>query len=149
MMVPHIKNLYIYDGQEYEPLGVLIVATMKGEFNFTSMGVEDIKQDEEVYEILNRAEEKLIEQAKFMRELFDSVLDQTGRLEAMEDSKEVKLETHWEEIREAWMQILEEEDPNTWIKMLEKEDGRPSTFPSPPSFQTNHVIGLIFIYSGQ
>lgn len=57
-MVQHMKKLYIYDGWEDEPLGVPTMEAMTIGCKFTTMNVEDIKRDEEIYESLNCAEEK-------------------------------------------------------------------------------------------
>jgi len=94
VMVPHMKKLYIYDGREDEPLRVPVVVVMTGGCKLTRMNMEDIKQDEEVYERLKCVEEKLIEKEEIMRAFFDSVLDLIGRLEVVEDNMDVNPKTH-------------------------------------------------------
>jgi len=93
MIMPHLRKLNIYNGREDIPLSITTMATMRGECKITTMGVEEVKRNKEVCESLNQMDPKHMEKENITRTLSDRVLDLASRLEAMEECKNVKLET--------------------------------------------------------
>jgi len=93
IIVPHMKKLYIYIRQDDETLGIPIVEAMTARCKLTAMNVEDIKQDEEIYERLSAPEIKLVEQSQVIRALSDNILDLTGRLEVVKGNKDARPKT--------------------------------------------------------
>lgn len=133
MIILHLKKQYIYNGREYVPLSVPTMASMMGEHKITTMSVEEIKQDGEICERLDCMETRLMQHAKIIQTLSDSVFGLIGKLEAIEDCKDENKGTLPQEALEAYMRRFEEEYIDTWIEVLdEDEGGKPSTFPTPP-----------------
>lgn len=110
MMVPHLKNLYIYDRLDDDPIGVPTIGAMTTKCKLTTMNVEEVKRDEEEYKSFSCTEEKLMEQSQVIRALSDSILDLSSRLEVVEKDGDAKPDIQME-IQEAYMQRLEEEYP--------------------------------------
>lgn len=93
-------------------------------------------------------EEILMEQSHVIRAFYDSILDLTSRLEAVEGDEDAKPKVQIES-REAYMKILEEEDPDRWIELLGEEEGAPSASTSSLYSQTDVDMRIIVSYSWQ
>lgn len=75
---------------------------------------------------------KLMEQSQMIRELSDSILDLSSKLEAMEKDENARPDDHMES-QEAYLQRLEVEDLDRWIELICEEEGEPSGSNSSPS----------------
>ena len=122
MVVPHMRKLYIYDGQTDRPIGIpTIGGGGSTQCKITAMSVEDTKRHAELQGRIANTEGRLQEQAQEIMALSKSLLDVTKRLETMEAKEDADPGIHGEN-REAYMMRLEEEDPDRWLELLSEEE---------------------------
>eukprot|EP00253_Pinus_taeda_P003556 PITA_03556 len=128
MVVPHLRKLFIYDGREDVPIGVLTMGVTKTDHKLGGMQVED---KEKTNKRLSTMEAKLAEQELVIQSLSDSILDLSRRLELVEDDDEEdnvyarpKIQ---KEDREAYLRRMEVKDPDRWIELI--SEGEPPGLP--------------------
>ena len=83
MIVPHLRKLYMYDGREDVPIGVLMIGVTRPNCKLAVMQMEEEKQTEYMSKRLSTVETKLTKQSLVIKTLSDSILDLSRRLEVV------------------------------------------------------------------